>query len=250
MELLPGILYVLRSGCRWRDVNRMGIADGVTHWRRMRYWKRGLKGRPSVDEHGKSKKSTYFGLLWRHLLDLLIKSKKLDTKVLCLDGTLVPSFDFQERVSFSGKHHTLGFKLSILTDATGIPLGVNLAPGSWNDMRLAVDTKEHMHTSKSLNLFGSMLLADKGYDSFEFRKYLLWKGFQSNIPKRSTTRGREKELYSFHPILAKFRFVIERTNAWLKSFKRLHFRFDKTTYSFECFLYLAIIVICVRRLMS
>jgi len=193
---------------------------------------------------------THFGKLWDTLLELLIEKKKVDTKVLCIDGTLVPSFDFRERVSFSGKHHSLGVKVSIITDATGIPLGVNLAPGSWNDMRLAIDTIEHMHTSASLNLYGSMLLADKDYDSFEFRKYLFWKGFQSNIPKRSTTRGAEKELYAFHPILAKFRFAIERTNAWLKSFKRLHFRFDKTTYSFECFLYLAIIVICVRRLMS
>jgi len=57
--------------------------------------------------------------------------------LLVLDGTLIPSFDFRERVSCSGKHHTMGVKASIIVDATGIPLGVNIAPGSWNDMKLA-----------------------------------------------------------------------------------------------------------------
>ena len=31
----------------------------------------------------------------------------------------------------------MGVKASIIVDATGIPLGVNIAPGSWNDMKLA-----------------------------------------------------------------------------------------------------------------
>lgn len=51
------------------------------------------------------------------------------------------------------------------------------------------------------------------------------------------------------PAEGKKRFIIERTNAWLKSFKRLRFRFDYTSTSLEAFLYLAIIVICVRKLL-
>jgi transposase len=37
LQLLPGILRVLRSGCRWRDLDRPGHPSGVTHWRRLRY---------------------------------------------------------------------------------------------------------------------------------------------------------------------------------------------------------------------
>jgi len=36
-DLLPGILRVLRSGCRWRDLDRLGSPSGVRHWRRLRY---------------------------------------------------------------------------------------------------------------------------------------------------------------------------------------------------------------------
>lgn len=248
-ELLPGILKVLRSGCRWRDLNLPGYPDGSTHWRRLRYWKRVIRGRPRLDAYGRSKTpKTYFGLLWEYILSLLQQENKLDTRFVCLDGTLIKSFDFNERVSFSGKHHSLGVKASVLVDAQGIPLGITIAPGSWNDMRLAIDTIEKIKTER--NLFGSFLLADKGYDSLPFRCYLAHKGLRPNIPKRSTTRkGRLKQLYAYHPFLGAKRFIVERTNAWMKSFKRLHFRFDRTTYSFECFLYLAIIVICVRKLL-
>jgi transposase len=46
----------------------------------------------------------------------------------------------------------------------------------------------------------------------------------------------------------KHRFIVERTNAWFKSFRRFRNRFDYHIASFEAFLYLAIIIICVRRL--
>jgi len=141
----------------------------------------------------------------------------------------------------------MGVKASIIVDGTGIPLGVTIAPGSWNDVRLAINTIENMRLE--VPLYGSFLLADKGYDSFQFRKYLDWKGLRSNIPKRSLTLGLEKELYKCDPKLSKLRFIIERTNAWFKGFKRLRFRYDRSSYSFEAFLSLAIIVICVRRLL-
>jgi hypothetical protein len=70
------------------------------------------------------------------------------------------------------------------------------------------------------------------------------------IPKRATTLGGEPALYRYSRHINRFRFIIERTNAWVKSFKRLQFRRDYTIYSFEYFLYLALIVICMRRLKS
>ncbi|MCL5962550.1 MAG: IS5 family transposase [Chloroflexi bacterium] len=249
LELLPGILNVLRSGCRWRDLNQPNHPEGTTHWRRLRFWKKKLRGRPKTGELGQPGPLNHFSVLWEHVLALLNKYKKVDTKLLCLDGTLVPSFNFRERTSFSGKHKAMGVKVSTLVDGNGIPIAATIAPGSWHDMAIAVQTIENIRTSA--NLYGSMLLADKGYDSLEFRSYLDFKGLQFNIPKRSCTSiGKCLNLYRFHPVLAKQRFVTERTNAWLKSFKRLHFRFDRSTYSFECFLYLAIIVICVRKLLN
>jgi transposase len=37
---LAGIVYVLRHGCRWRDVPRVLGASGVSCWRRLREWQK------------------------------------------------------------------------------------------------------------------------------------------------------------------------------------------------------------------
>jgi transposase len=110
-ELLPGIPRVLRSGCRWRDLDRPGSPSGVTHWRRLRYWHRGRGYRK----------------VWRTLLNLLVQSKRLDRSLISLDGTLIPSQEFAEQTGYSGKHRLVGTKLSLLVDRDGIPLAVSVA---------------------------------------------------------------------------------------------------------------------------
>src|ERR671917_142499 len=116
-QLLPGILWVLRSGCRWRDLDLPGYPSGVTHWRRLRYWKR----------------TSHIKRLWKRLLDVLVMGKRLDPSVFIIDGTLIPSHEFKERTGYSGKHRLVGVKLSVVVDQRGTPLAVSLAPGNVHD---------------------------------------------------------------------------------------------------------------------
>jgi transposase len=108
--------------------------------------------------------------------------------------------------------------------------------------------------TKSTKYVGSSLSADKGYASREFRKFAFYHGIKPNILKRSNTKEEnDRDPYSPHfyrydAEIGKQRFIVERTNAWFKSFRRLRNRFDYHIASFEAFLYLAIIIICVRRL--
>jgi transposase len=44
--------------------------------------------------------------------------------------------------------------------------------------------------------------------------------------------------------------VVERTLGWLKGFRRLRYRVDRTAASFQAFVYLAVLVLCVRHLLS
>ena len=38
---LEGILFVLRTGCRWRDLPpQLGCGSGHTAWRRLRQWQK------------------------------------------------------------------------------------------------------------------------------------------------------------------------------------------------------------------
>ena len=237
LELLPGILKVLRSGCRWRDLNQEGFPSGITHWRRLRFWQK-CKG---------------FVMLWHYLLKLLVKETKLTPETTAIDGTLVPSFAFADTTSYSGKHHKTGTKVSLIVDQNGLPLAQQTACGSTHDITLASQTVDAI--PKEIASQVKMMLADKGYDAGSFRSFLSEYGIRSDIPQRELPivyrqklLMRNLEKRKNHKANVK-RFVIERTNAWTKSFRRLRFRFDYSMLSFSAFLNLAFVVICVRKLL-
>lgn len=226
-DLLPGILKVLRSGMRWRDLDRKDFPTGVTHWRRLRFW--GLK----------------FGLkiTWESILKRLNELKKLNLNIASIDGSLIQSFSFLDTTGYSGKYKKTGTKISTLVDFLGTPFNVVFASGNTHDMPMAIPTIINNVVGKP-----GTILADKGYDSDKLRLKLKESGIYSNIAVRNS--GRRKYKIKYNIPLGKMRFKIERTNAWIKSFRRLHFRFDVTFASFQALTYLALIVICIRKLIN
>lgn len=237
-ELLPGILKVLRSGSRWRDLDRKEYPSGITHWRRLRFWQ----------------KNKGFSNLWEYLLSLLLEEKKLILKTTSIDGTLIPSFAFKEMTSYSGKHHKTGTKVSLIVEEQGIPLSSTQSEGAKHDNPLAIPTLKKIPTQVLSSI--EKLLGDKGYDDTKLRISLNGLGITSDIPQRELPMSWEEKVRLREKIKLKNqksnnkRFVVERTNAWTKSFRRLRFRFDYTILSFTAFLNLAFIVICTRKLMS
>ena len=225
IELLPGILKVLRSGMRWRDLDHRHFPSGVTHWRRLRFW--GLK----------------FGLkiTWEEILQRLHKLNKLNLNIASIDGSLIQSFGFSDTTGYSGKYKKTGTKISTLVDFLGTPFNVVFASGNTHDMPLAIPTIINNTVGKP-----GIILADKGYDSDKLRLRLKESGINPNIAVRNI-KGRKTNI-NYNIPLGKMRFKIERTNAWIKSFRRLHFRFDTTFASFQALTYLALIVICLRKL--
>lgn len=238
-ELLPGILKVLRSGSRWRDLDNKDYPSGVTHWRRLRYWQR---------QNG-------FEDLWVFILELLLKEKKLVLKTSSIDGTLISSFAFKDTTSYSGKHHRTGTKVSLIVDSLGIPISKLIDIGSAHDSPLAIPTIQQIPT-RLLELI-ELMLADKGYDDAKIRSYLESIDIASDIPQRDLpiTWRQKLLLKNIQDLKSRGeksnhqRFVVERTNAWTKSFRRLRFRFDYSLLSFTAFLNLAFVVICVRKLL-
>jgi transposase len=236
IELLPGILQVLRSGCRWRDLDfrrRRAEASSVTHWRRLQFWK----------------KSEYFPKLWNVILTRLRESHKLNVQLLSIDGTVIPSYHFRDCTGYSGAKKKHGVNVASIVDSSGLPMRFSVAPGNTIDLTMAQPTLNKIPISF---LFKSTILADRGYDARVFRVYLHEKCIKANIPFRRVNQNK----YLFDPIFSPFdqdigrkRYVVERTNAWYKSFRRLMFRFDRTIRSFEAFLYLAALVICLKRLL-
>jgi len=227
----------LRSGSRWRDLDRSDYPSGITHWRRLRFWQ----------------KAGAFEDLWVYMLESLLKGHKLVLASASIDGTLIPSFAFADTTSYSGKHHKTGTKVSLIVDQNGLPLAFQTACGSTHDISLAPQTVDAIPEDVCKQI--KMMLGDKGYDSSPFRSFLAESGMSSDIPQRELPIVYRQRILTENIKKRKNhkgnvkRFVVERTNAWTKSFRRLRFRFDYSMLSFSAFLNLAFVVICVRKLL-
>ena len=131
-------------------------------------------------------------------------------------------------------------------------MAFQLASGNSHDQYLALPTVESLDSFK----FGRLnrpkrLLADKGYDGRDLRRALRAKRIRANIPERQFKKRRKRgRPPKYDKVLGKQRFVVERTNAWLKSFRRIHFRYDRSLVSFKAFVLLSCVVICLRRLVD
>jgi len=162
----------------------------------------------------------------------------LDLNDLSVDGCLVKAPCGGEAAGKSpvdrGKQ---GTKRSLLTDATGIPLGCVVAPANRHDSPLLRPTLE------KLGRFGLDLPEDitvhldAGYDSTKTRDLLQELGCDAVISKKGT------------PLQAGARWVVERTNAWHnRGFKKLLVCTERRTRVIDAFIALANAVIITRRL--
>jgi len=199
--------------------------------------------------------------VWHTLLNFLVQGKRLDRSLISLDGTLIPSQEFPEQTGYSGKHRLVGTKLSLLVDRAGTPLAVSVAPGNYHDGALGFLTVANIF--KPLPILKGILpdaaksaqptlLADKGYDSRRFRQFVQDHGYRPLIPTRTCIPAEQAvgELYAEDTALQRKRYVVERTLSWFKGFRRLRYRVDRTAASFQAFVYLAVLVLCVRRLVT
>lgn len=229
-ELLNGILFVLKTGCRWQDIPVSVCVHGYAScWRRFNFWrKRGA-----------------LKLVWQHILVLLDKQGELDLSLGNIDGSLVQSPKFQGS-GYSGKHHRTGTNMSLATDRNGLPLANVLTQGNRNDQASAAATVDKIRIGAKRRVLE--LNADKGYDGTAFRKHLKKRGIRANIPERKykhrRKRGRKPR---YDKQTAKFRAFVERTNAWLKYFRKLRYRWERKKSMFQAVVDLACLLICLRR---
>jgi transposase len=81
------------------------------------------------------------------------------------------------------------------------------------------------------------LQGDRGYDSEPVRQLLRWLGITPVLAARNTEHGSK---------LGVFRWVVERTIAWLHQMGRLRRRLDRLTEIQHAFLQLGCSLICLR----
>ena len=137
----------------------------------------------------------------------------------------------------------LGTKRSLMTDATGIPIGCVIAGANRNDSALLRPTLEclaRFDHGLGVGLPPRITVhLDAGYDSTKTRALLTELGCAWVISRKG------------FPLQAGRRWVIERTNSWhTRGFKKLAICTERRTQVIEAFIALANAIIITRRLIA
>ena len=116
-------------------------------------------------------------------------------------------------------------KIHAVCDALGNPLDFIVTPGQAHDAPQALPLIQHLKAHA--------LLADKGYDSDDIRHAASKMSITPHIPPRKNRL--EDRLYD--PEIYKERHKFECLFGFLKHYRRLFARFDKTKKNFTAFLH-------------
>lgn len=118
-------------------------------------------------------------------------------------------------------------KIHAVCDALGNPLRFIVTPGQCHDISQAIGI--------ITGIDAEALLADKGYDSDQLREFAENCGMRAHIPPRKNRL--EERIYD--EALYKERHKVECLFGFLKHYRRLFARFDKTKQNFTAFLHFA-----------
>ena len=88
---------------------------------------------------------------------------------------------------------------------------------------------------------------DAGFDSDTLRKKVASKGIIANICQNKRNKSEDDSDVYFDEELYKERYSIERSNAWMDSYRSVLNRFDTTVSSWIGFNYLTFIVIGLKK---
>jgi len=138
-----------------------------------------------------------------------------------------------------------GSKHHLLVDASGIPLAFAVTGGNRNDVTQLIPLLDGVPAVRGAagrpRRPPDSLIADRGYDHDKYRRLVWQRGVKPVIAHRQTEHGSG---------LGRYRWVVERTFAWLHNFKRLLVRYERRADMHLALLALGCCLVCFRRLRS
>ena len=157
---------------------------------------------------------------------------QLDLRILHGDGTNTVAKKGGDGIGYSGHKHQKGEKVLAIIDNNGYVLApLPVAPVNAADTVLlpeGLQALKRVARLTGLELTGSYLNLDGGFDSTSNRKAIFNAGMIPNIPENPRNRKRPKRGRKrlFNQAIHALRERVERTFAWEDKFKRLLLRFE------------------------
>ena len=134
-------------------------------------------------------------------------------------------------------------KLEVVTDATGLPLGMATDGANVSEQALLVPALADVPVAVPA---GTPVVADKGHDGDPLRDDVEAEGFVPVIPHRRNrtkpprTDGRRLRRY-------KRRWTVERTNAWLHCYRGVAVRWSHYSFLYVGMVYISFIHMALQR---
>jgi putative transposase len=137
-----------------------------------------------------------------------------------------------------------GTKRSVLTEASGIPVGVSVDGANRVDFKLARETLESIPIRRPRPTRQSPqgLCLDKGYDYAEVDALVKEFRFTGHIARR----GQEARKVKHTARKKARRWVVERTHSWMNRFRRILVRWEKRADTYVAMLHLSCALITWR----
>ena len=167
-----------------------------------------------------------------------------------MDGSHTTALRGGQEVGNHGRKKRKTTNTLYLTDSQGLPIAVSEPlSGNHNDFfDIEVQFEEIDVTMEEANISIDVLFinADAGFDPQRLRDKCEAKGIIANIcPNKRNGNGDTD--HNFDEKLYEERYAVERTNAWMDSFRSWLNRFETAVTSWKYFNFLAFIVIGLKR---
>ena len=237
IEVINAILYKLKRGCQWKYLPVKELFSSKV-----------LKYGAVFHHYNKWSKKCEWKSLWLQLLGR--HRSELDMSSVDLDGSHTPAIRGGEEVGYQGRKKRKTTNALYLTDRKGQPIAMSSPKsGEHHDtydivtvMRKIMTDMEKAH----IRIDGLFLNADAGFDCASLRSVLKAYGIVANIciNKKNGTASNDIIL---DEVLYKERYSIERTNAWMDSYRTILNRFDTTLRNWESWNYIAFSVMLLRK---
>ena len=160
----------------------------------------------------------------------------LDMSGVELDGSHTPALRVGECCGYQVRKKRKTTNAIYVTDNQGIPLAMSTpVSGSHNDVDNNSEVLSELFSglnSSALPVSGLFLNADAGVDTEQFRRGCHEHEVFPNVALNKR-RGKQREEELLDELLYKQRYCIERTNAWIDSYRNVLNRFDKTLSSWK-----------------
>ena len=214
-KALTGILFVLKTGIAWNDLpQEMGCGSGVTCWGRLHDWHQ----------------AGVWAALHQVLLAELRYADKIDWSRAAVDATTIRALRGGDK---TGKTPTdrgrKGTKDHLLTDGGGLPLAIQTTAANRHEstqLLALVDAVSPVAGKPGApKRKPEAILGDRAFDSRALREALWARGIIPFLARRGEEHGSG---------LGAYRWVVERTFAWFKGFRRLRVRFDCLRHLLAC----------------